>query len=101
MLFPVLGDAGGIGETRRRIKMGERDRGREDKVERRVERKEKTKRPSCSRKDRVVGYVSILFLVLVLESSQSGVSTRGETLFLLLLLCKRLEGRDDKVPSDC
>lgn len=81
--------------------MGERDRGREDKVERRVERKEKTKRPSCSRKDRVVGYVSILFLVLVLESSQSGVSTRGETLFLLLLLCKRLEGRDDKVPSDC
>lgn len=37
---------------------------------------------------RVVGYVSILFLVLVLESSQSGVSTRGETLFLLLLLCK-------------
>lgn len=51
---------------------------------------------------RVVGYVSILFLVLVLESSQSGVSTRGETLFLLLLLwCKRLEGRDDKVPSDC
>lgn len=49
---------------------------------------------------RVVGYVSILFLVLVLESSQSGVSTRGETLFLLLL-CKRLEGRDDKVPSDC
>lgn len=80
---------------------GERDRGREDKVERRVERKEKTKRPSCSRKDRVVGYVSILFLVLVLESSQSGVSTRGETLFLLLLLCKRLEGRDDKVPSDC
>lgn len=49
----------------------------------------------------MVGYVSILFLVLVLESSQSGVSTRGETLFLLLLLCKRLEGRDDKVPSDC
>lgn len=48
----------------------------------------------------MVGYVSILFLVLVLESSQSGVSTRGETLFLLLL-CKRLEGRDDKVPSDC
>lgn len=73
----------------------------EDKVERRVERKEKTNRPSCSRKDRVVGYVSILFLVLVLESSQSGVSTRGETLFLLLLWCKRLEGRDDKVPSDC
>lgn len=49
----------------------------------------------------MVGYVSILFLVLVLESSQSGVSTRGETLFFLLLLCKRLEGRDDKVPSDC
>lgn len=37
---------------------------------------------------RVVGYVSILFLVLVLESSQSGVSTRGETLFLLLWWCK-------------
>lgn len=48
----------------------------------------------------MVGYVSILFLVLVLESSQSGVSTRGETLFLLLLLlCKG--GEDDKVPSDC
>lgn len=73
---------------RRGIEIGGRDRGREDKVERRVERKEKTKRPSCSRKDRVVGYVSILFLVLVLESSQSGVSTRGETLFLLLLWCK-------------
>lgn len=41
-----------IGEMRRRIEMGgERDRGREDKIERRVERKEKTKRPSCSRKD--------------------------------------------------
>lgn len=30
--------------------MGERDRERGDKVERRVERKQKTNRPSCSRK---------------------------------------------------
>lgn len=36
---------------RSRIEIGGRDREREDKVERRVERKEKTKRPSCSRKD--------------------------------------------------
>lgn len=37
-----------FGETRSRIEKGG-DRGMEDKVERRAERKEKTKRPSCSR----------------------------------------------------
>lgn len=68
---------------RRRIEMGERWRTRSREESR--EKRKRSDRPAVE----MVGYVSILFLVLVLESSQSGVSTRGETLFLLLLLlCK-------------
>lgn len=78
------------------------ERGRTRSRDELREKRKRSDRPAVEKapQARVVGYVSILFLVLVLESSQSGVSTRGETLFLLLL-CKRLEGRDDKVPSDC
>lgn len=90
---------------RRRIEMGGREieEGRTRSREELREKRKRSDRPAVEKtpRARVVGYVSILFLVLVLESSQSGVSTRGETLFLLLLSCKRLEGRDDKVPSDC